>query len=119
MASASNGKITGHYPGKATITATVYNTGYKASCEVTVVEDVAEAINRSLRAGEKLDFSGLVSELNSRSISKSNAPLDYVDNLRVSTAQGVLYYRYGSPDTPNHGVGGDDRLYATAPSGSG
>ena len=119
VASASNGKITGHYPGKATITATVYNTGYKASCEVTVVEDVAEAINRSLRAGEKLDFSGLVSELNSRSISKSNAPLDYVDNLRVSTAQGVLYYRYGSPDTPNHGVGGVDRLYATAPSGSG
>lgn len=119
VASTANGKITAHSTGKTTITASVYNTGYKASCEVTVVEDVAEAINRTLQAGEKLDFSGLITELNSRSISKSKAALDYVDNLKVSTAQGVLHYRYGSPDTPNHGVGGVDRLYVEVPSGSG
>ena len=43
VADAAAGRITGHYPGTATVTAVVYGTGYAASCTVVVEEDVAFA----------------------------------------------------------------------------
>ena len=113
----SGGRVTGMAPGITTITVTKGR--YTAECKVTVEEDVANAIERTLNAGEKLDFPGLLSDLNSRCREKTEAALDYSTNLQVATTQGILHYRYGSPDTPNHGVGGIDRYYTSAASDSG
>ncbi|MEY8260169.1 Ig-like domain-containing protein [Oscillospiraceae bacterium 50-60] len=113
----SGGRVTGMAPGITTITVTKGR--YTAECKVTVEEDVANAIERTLNAGEKLDFPGLLSDLNSRCREKTEAALDYITNLQVATTQGILHYRYGSPNTPNHGVGGIDRYYTSAASDSG
>lgn len=113
----NGGRVTGMAPGITTVTVTKGR--YTAECKVTVAEDVASAIDRTLNAGEKLDFPSLLSDLNSRCREKTEAALDYITNLQVATKQGTLHYRYGSPDTPNHGVGGVDRYYTTAASDSG
>ncbi len=113
----NGGRVTGMAPGITTVTVTKGR--YTAECKVTVAEDVASAIDRTLNAGEKLDFPGLLSDLKSRCREKTEADLDYITNLQVSTKQGILHYRYGSPDTPNHGVGGVDRYYTTAAADSG
>lgn len=113
----NGGRVTGMAPGVTTVTVTKGR--YTAECKVTVAEDVANAIDRTLNAGEKLDFPGLLSDLNSRCREKTEAALDYITNLQVAPKQGTLHYRYGSPDTPNHGVGGVDRYYTTAASDSG
>lgn len=110
----SGGRVTGLDPGSTTVRVTKGR--YYAECKVTVAEDVADAIDRSLNAGEKLDFTGLRSDLDSRCREKTKAGLDYITNLQVATRQGILHYKYGSPDIPNHGVGGVDRYYV---SGSG
>lgn len=118
VATVSNGgRVTGMAPGITTVTVTKgrYTAG---ECKVTVEEDVADAIESALNAGEKLDFPTLLAELNSRCQDRTGAALDYITNLEVSPGQGVLHYRYGSPDIPNHGVGGVDRYYATAASDS-
>lgn len=113
----NSGRVTGMAPGVTTVTATKGR--YTAECKVTVEEDVANAIERSLNAGEKLDFPGLLSDLRSRCQERTEAALDYITNLEVAPSQGILHYRYGSPDIPNHGVGGVDRYYVTAAADSG
>lgn len=113
----NGGRVTGMAPGITTVTVTKGR--YTAECKVTVEEDVANAIERTLNAGEKLDFPGLLSDLNSRCRERTEAALDYITNLEVAPSQGVLHYRYGSSDIPNHGVGGVDRYYVTAASDSG
>ena len=113
----SGGRVTGMSPGVTTVTVTKGR--YSAECKVTVAEDVANAIECTLNAGEKLDFPSLLSDLRSRCREKTEADLDYITNLQVATSHGILHYRYGSPDTPNHGVGGADRYYTSASSASG
>ena len=105
VADAAAGRITGHYPGTATVTATVYGTGYTASCTVVVEEDVADAINCTVQSGQLCGFDSLLSTLNSRSREKTGAGLDYLISLSVPTSQGILYYGYVSPDAHGHGVG--------------
>ena len=113
----NGGRVTGMAPGVTTVT--ISKGRYSAECKVTVAEDVANAIERTLNAGEKLDFPSLLSDLNSRCQEKTEASLDYITNLQVAPSQGILHYRYGSPDTPNHGVGGVEQYYVSASSGSG
>ena len=111
VAQALAGRVSANYPGDATITATVDGTGFKASFKVHVSEDVADAITVNMGSEPSYSLSGILSQLNARSQSKAGGPLDCVYNLKVSTENGVLYYRYNSPETPGHGVGGTERYY--------
>lgn len=112
VAQVLGGRVTGHYPGSnVTITATADGTSCQATFKVRVSEDVADAINVNMGSEPSYAFSGILSQLNSRSQSKAEGPLDYVYSLRVSTENGVLYYRYTSSETPSHGIGGTERYY--------
>lgn len=119
VADVSGGRITGRNPGTATITATVYGTGYSASCSVTVEEDLAGAIQTEVEAGQVCGFSQseILSELDDWCDEKTGGRLEYVTGLRVATGQGVLYYGYVSPDAHGHGVGGTERYYRRAGGG--
>lgn len=119
VAQVVTGRVTGNYPGdNVTITASVASTGYSASFKVRVSEDVAQAITVSMGSNPSYSFSNLLSSLNSRSQTKAGASLDNVYNLKVSTKNGILYYRYTSSNSPGHGVGGTERYYYS-PSGQG
>jgi uncharacterized protein YjdB len=118
VAQVVSGRVTASYPGDAVITASVAGTGFNASFKVHVSEDVADAITVNMGSSPSYSLSGILSQLNARSQSKAGAPLDCVYNLKVSTKNGVLYYRYTSPETPGHGVGGTERYYYQ-PSGQG
>lgn len=112
VAQVVNGRVTGNYPGSnVTIRASAAATNCSASFRVRVVEDVADAITVDMGTSPSYTFSSIMSQLNSRSQSKAGAPLDYVYSLKVSTKNGVLYYKYSTPETPGHGVGGTERYY--------
>lgn len=116
VAQAVAGRVTANYPGTATITASVDGTGFTASFDVTVSEDVADAISVNMGSSSTYSFANLMSQLNSRSQSKAGAPLDSIYSLKVSTKNGSLYYKYTSPSSPGHGVGGSERYYYQASS---
>ena len=118
VAQALSGRVTANYPGDAKITASVDGTGFRASFNVHVSEDVADAITVNMGSEPSYAFSGILSQLNARSQSKAGGPLDCVYNLKVSTKNGVLYYRYNQSENPGHGVGGTERYYYQ-PSGQG
>lgn len=103
------GRITGHYPGETEITATAGK--YTATCTVKVSEDVAQVITAELNSSGTLKFSDLLSDLDSRSRDKADAALASLYSMEVPTSQGHLYYRYVSPASPGHGVGGSERYY--------
>ena len=106
------GRVTAHYPGTdVTITAMAEGTYCHASFKVRVLEDVAQAITVDMGSEPSYSFSGLLYELDRRSQDKAKGPLDCVYSLKVSTDNGVLYYKYTSPETPGHGVGGTERYY--------
>jgi len=111
VAQVVGGRVTANYPGEAVITANVAGESYSASFKVKVSEDVADAITVNMGSSPSYSFSNILSLLNSRSQSKAGAPLDNVYSLNVSTENGVLYYKYISPETPGHGVGGTERYY--------
>ena len=112
VAQVVNGRVTGNYPGSGvTISAAAAGTSCSASFKVRVSEDVADAITVDMGSSPSYALSGIMSQLNSRSQSKAGAPLDYVYSLKVSTENGVLYYKYNTPETPGHGVGGTERYY--------
>ena len=118
VAQVINGRVTANYPGTgAVITAAVAGTGFSSSFKVNVSEDVAQAITVNMGSDPSYSFSGLLSQLNSRSQDKAGGPLDCVYNLKVSTENGVLYYKYASSESPGHGVGGTDRYYYQASQG--
>lgn len=118
VAQVISGRVTANYPGTgAVITAAVAGTGYSASFKVDVKEDVAQAITVNMGSDPSYSFSGLLSQLNSRSQDKAGGPLDCVYSLKVSTENGVLHYRYASEQNPGHGVGGTDRFYYQAGQG--
>ena len=107
-----SGKITTYNLGTTTIT--VKAGGYKATCMVTVKEDVADAVITSMDSAEVYSFSSLVSQINSKIFSKTGKNLNYLSSLTVPTSQGVLYYGYVSPDVTGFGVGGE--TYYRSPS---
>lgn len=106
----STGLVTGRYPGTSEITVQVGD-AYSATCTVTVEEDIAQAITATLNAGERLPFSTIRSTFNTRCMEKTEYGLSYITNVTVPTEQGLVCYRYVSPDSPNHGVGGSERFY--------
>lgn len=106
----SGGLVTGRYPGSSDITVRV-GEAYSAVCKVEVEEDIAQAITATLNAGERLPFSSFRSTFNSRCMEKTEYGLSYITNVAVPTEQGLVCYRYVSPDSPNHGVGGSERFY--------
>lgn len=119
VAQVVSGRVTGNYPGSnVTITATAEGTSNSASFKVRVVEDVADAVTVDMGSSPSYGLSGIMSQLNARSQSKAGAPLDYVYSLKVSTENGVLYYKYNTAELPGHGVGGTERYYYQ-PSGQG
>lgn len=106
------GRVTAHYPGdNVIITASAAGTSCQASFKVKVSEDVAQAVTVDMGSEPSYSFSGIMNELDRRSRDKAGGPLDCVYSLKVSTKNGVLYYRYTSPETPGHGVGGTERYY--------
>lgn len=109
VAGVSNGTVYAYNPGKTTITLKAGH--YVISCEVTVVEDVASAILVDLAAGETLDFSDILSELNARSKEKTGYDIDYISALSANPKEGVIYFGYGSPESPGMGVGNIDSFY--------
>ena len=112
VAQVVNGRVTGNYPGSnVVITASAAGTACSSSFKVRVTEDVADAITVNMGTSPSYAFSNLLSQLNSRSQSKAGAPLDCVYSLKVSTKNGVLYYKYKTPETPGQGVGGTERYY--------
>ncbi len=112
LAQVINGRVTANYPGTGTeIRASVAGTGYSSSFKVDVKEDVAQAVTVNMGSEPSYSFSGVLSELDRRSRDKAGGPLDCVYSLKVSTKNGVLYYKYASPETPGHGVGGTERYY--------
>ena len=110
----SGGAVTGRYPGSSNITVKV-GTDYTAICTVTVEEDMAQVVTANVDAGDMLKFSSFRSTLNDRCVSKTGAGLSYITNVSVPTDQGVVYYNYISPDSPNHGVGASENYYYTKP----
>lgn len=118
VAQVINGRVTANYPGTgAIITAAVAGTGYSSSFRVDVYEDIAQAITVNMGSDPSYSFSGLLTQLNSRSQDKAGGPLDCVYSLKVSTENGVLYYKYASQQSPGHGVGGTERYYYQAGQG--
>ena len=109
--------LTGAKPGTATITARKGT--FSATCTVTVGEDTAAAITASTPPGSPLQFSKLVSQLQSACTSKTGSPLAYITNLSVaSTEQGILHDQHHSSADTGAGVGVQDRYYpGTAPQG--
>lgn len=111
--------LTARAPGTALITATKGT--YSATCSITVTEDTAGVINGgSTPPGVALEFSKLVSSLQSACSSKTGAGLSYITNLSVaSTDQGILHDKHFSSDDTGAGVGIQDRYYpGTAPQAS-
>lgn len=115
VAEVKNGLVSAYNPGTAIITAKAGN--YKATCTVTVKEDVASAITENMTAGETLRFSELISAMENRAWDQIETDLEYVTSLSVAPDQGILYYGYSSPDAPGSGVGGSERYYVQATTG--
>lgn len=110
IAEVAAGKITTYNLGTTTITAKVGK--YKATCMVTVKEDVADAVFASMDSAEVYSFSKLLSQINGKIYAKTGKYLDYVSSVTVPTGQGVLYYGYVSPDVTGFGVGGETYYYS-------
>ena len=111
VAQVISGRVTGHYPGEAVISAAAAGTNCLSKFKVKVSEDVADAIIVDMGSSPSYPFSNIMSQLNNRSQSKAGDALDNVYSLKVSTENGVLYYGYTSPESPGHGVGGTERYY--------
>lgn len=138
VAAVSGGKVSARgQTGSTKITATTKN-GYSATCTVNVSEDTSGLIQTgSASAGRAMTlasasastvydvnnpdqpyYSGsVVSVLNSLAQYKHKSALNYVTNLSVSTAQGVLHYGYASEADPGPGVGGVEQYYVSGAQG--
>lgn len=107
IAEMQNGALVAHYPGTTTIRAYIANTNFEAKLTVQVDEDTSGVINRTLRTGETLEFSNLISDMNRRCQDKLGGSLSYINSLRVPTDQGTLYYKHETIETPGQGGGAE------------
>lgn len=104
--------------GTATITVSVNGySNYTDSVEITVEKATAEVIHTSAEVASPLDFSSLVSRLQSQSSNVLQKRLSYVSGLSVSTRQGTLYYNYTSEDNTGAGVGTGEMFYVNPGNG--
>lgn len=105
----STGQLSAISAGTAVVTATIGE--YSATCDVTVEENTASTITNTLSAGQPLDFDDLMARLNEISLQSGSASLDYITNLSVSTAEGIIHYGYASGDSTGLGVGVSEVYY--------
>ncbi len=113
IAEVTDGKITTYNLGTVTITAKAGK--YRATCMVTVKEDLADAVETSMDASEVYAFSRLIHQIENKVAEKTGENLYFLSSISVPPSQGVLYYGYVSPDAPGMGVGGE--AYYITPSG--
>lgn len=99
--------------GSATITVKINGVTYSDQVTVTVESNTAEVISASAQAGEPLDFSTLISDLQAQSSLVLRASLSYVSALSVPADQGTLYYRYASEGDTGAGIGTGERYYVS------
>lgn len=114
---AASGTLVGQSLGSTQITATIGS--YSCTATVRVVENTANSISTSVKSDATLSLGSLISSLRSVYVdamdgivkNPSSSNLSYLTNLSVSTAQGVLYYKYVSANDHGYGVGSTERYY--------
>lgn len=109
VAEVQGGKVIAHYPGTAVITAKAGR--YSVECQVTVREDIADAIPGTLDDHRLCKLSTFLPKLEEYSQTRAQGPLELLTNLSVPTSQGFLYRGYVSPEIQGHGVGSGESYY--------
>lgn len=110
VVSVANGKLTARSIGTAVITAS--KGSYTASCEVTVEEDTSGLIEAGrVTAGERLNFSDFMAQINEKCLENTGAALSYITNLSVEPEQGLVHDEYLSEGDTGAGVGMIERFY--------
>lgn len=109
--------VTGNSVGTATVTAYAgANKNYTAECKVTVKENVAGLIERSVSGGKTYVLSGVISDLRKRCVEMTEDSLKLLRGIYVDPAAGILHYNYVSPEFQGQGVGNE--AYYVNPSGT-
>lgn len=115
IANVVNGKVYPNSTGNCKIIVSA-GANYRAECDVTVKENVAGMIERSISGGTTYALSGVLSDLQSRCQEMTKDSLRLVRGFTVSPDAGVLHYNYTSPEFQGQGVGGES--YYVSPSSS-
>lgn len=113
---ASTGQIIARSPGTAVISCKSENGSYSAELEVTILSATAGAINVSL-SNNQIQFSDILSKLESKCKDETNSSLKYLTNISVPTEQGTLYYGYVSIDNTGAGVATAKEYYRSPSTG--
>lgn len=106
VVSVANGNIYANSVGTAEVIVTA-GTNYRAVCTVTVKENVAGVIERSVSGGMSYALSGVIGDLQSRCTEMTKDSLKLVRSLTVAPSQGILHYNYTSPEFQGEGVGSE------------
>lgn len=117
VASVSAGKIYPNSVGTAEITAYVgKNKNYTAVCKVTVKENTAGLIERSVSGGKTYELSDAISDLRKRCVEMTEDSLRLIRGVYVDPGAGILHYNYVSPEFQGQGVGNE--AYYVSPASS-
>ena len=112
------GTLTSQGLGKAVITATT-RSGYSAQCSVEVVEDKSviagpytASVSKPLKFGDIYDDLDEICYNKTKEYgdSEDGYGLKYINNLKVSTSQGTLYYNYSSEADTGRGIAATDQF---------
>ncbi len=109
--------LEGREAGDATVVLSVAAGGYTYEAEfpVTVTSNLALIeYTAGCSSAKPLKFSALESLIAQKCTETTNETLASVVGLNVSTAQGILYLGYKSPDDPGAGVGGSVTYYVSS-----
>lgn len=113
-------KLTGKKVGNTVLTLNVTNGGksYYASCNVVVDVNKASVVESTVSAGGYFAFSSVLDgDTNSLKYSCSESTgggvLHHINNLHVSTQDGILYYNYVPTESSGVGVATTDVYYVT------
>lgn len=111
----NNGKVFPNSVGTAKIIVSA-GSNYRAECTVTVKENVAGMIERSVSGGASYNLSGVVSDLRSRCTEMTKDSLKLIRGITVDPGAGILHYNYTSPEYQGQGVGSE--AYYASPASS-
>lgn len=116
----SNGKLTGKMVGTTTVTLRVEggSVTYSATCDVKVVVNTKSVVQGSVSAGGYFAFSSVLdgddnSLKNTCRAMTDGKELHHINNLHVSTQDGILYYNYVPTESSGVGVATTDVYYVT------
>lgn len=121
----SNGKITGKMIGKTVIDLSISSDGktYTATCDVSVIINEDSVVQGTVNAGGHFGFSSILSgEKNSLertcvAMTGEGKKLSHINNLRVDTDDGILYYNYVPTESSGVGVAPKDIYYVSPAQG--